>query len=535
MVRNFTLSVILTLCAFLFCKFTYAITYVDNGTSTTYSLNSGDSLYIASGTYTGIISGFAAGAKITVSDAAIFQPAGMPFPNIRGTMYIYGTFTMTTQLRSNTGFTLYNYGVVSLNSTTLMSGSDQVWTNNLGAVMDLVGDVSMTNNNSIINYATINFGANLTMTGTTSIDNEKDIIVTGNYLNSGGTLTNKGKFETIGSMTFNSGLAVVYNFCRMVASGGINNTTGQVYNYTYMWAKNDLGLGDIVNSGTITNGPGAIIHGKGFNNTGTVNGAGYLYFYGFTTTTNLGTTGVSGVTTDTIKMYDITRTNPTTIYDNQTGIVNPNVIYNAWGIPDSTRAYLLGCSVEVFAEIPLAIGWNYFFVNLTDNTPALTWSADCDRGAVFEIQRSYDGINFHSIKEVPYQYGQTDYNSSDRQVNAKSPIVYYRVKATELSGEEKYTPTRVVRFNNNPRVTIQTAPNPFTSNFIINYQATESEMVTIRVLNISGQEKLTKNVAVYSGINRINITEAAQLAKGIYVLQVARGNNVVSSGKIIKQ
>jgi hypothetical protein len=143
MVRNFTLSVILSLCASLFCKFANAITYVDNGTSTTYSLNSGDSLYIASGTYTGIINGFPSGAKITVSGSAIFQPSSMDFPDVHGTIYVYGTFQMTTQLRSNSGFTVNNYGVVSLTSTLLMSGSDQIWTNNLGAVMDLVGDVSM--------------------------------------------------------------------------------------------------------------------------------------------------------------------------------------------------------------------------------------------------------------------------------------------------------------------------------------------------------------------------------------------------------
>jgi hypothetical protein len=102
-------------------------------------------------------------------------------------------------------------------------------------------------------------------------------------------------------MTFNNGLAVLNNYCRVISSGGINNTTGTFNNYSYVWAKDALGLGNIVNSGTMYNGPGAIIHSKNFNNTGTVTGAGYLYFTGYTTTTNLGTTGVSGVTSDTIK------------------------------------------------------------------------------------------------------------------------------------------------------------------------------------------------------------------------------------------
>jgi len=89
MIRNFTLSVILSLCASLFCKFASAITYVNNGTNTNYTLNAGDSLYIASGTYTGTISGLnSVSAKITVSDMAIFQPAGFP-NNAVCTMNVY--------------------------------------------------------------------------------------------------------------------------------------------------------------------------------------------------------------------------------------------------------------------------------------------------------------------------------------------------------------------------------------------------------------------------------------------------------------
>ena len=536
MTRNFTLSVILSACSLLFCKFSNATTYVDNGTSNTYALNAGDSLYIASGTYTGIISSFASGAKITVSDAAIFQPSSMSFPNVRGTMYVYGTFTMNTQLRTNSGFTLNNYGVVSVNSTTLMSGSGQVWTNYGGALMDLVGDVSMTNDNKIINYSTINCGANLTMTGTSQITNYKNINVIGNYLNSGGTFTNHGKFETTGSITFNNGLAIINNYCRMISSGGINNTSGVVNNYSYIWAKDNLGLGNIVNSGLITNGPGAIIHSKNFNNTGTVNGSGYLYFTGFTTTTNLGTTGVSGATTDTIKMYDITRTSPATIYDDQRGIVHPNVIYSVFTAPDSTRIYVgTGCSVEILLEAPLAIEWNYFSVNLSDNIPVLTWSADYDPGTVFEIQRSYDGTSFYAVKDLPSEYGQSEYNFSDRQVNTMSPAVYYRIKATELSGEKKYTATRLIRFSNKADVIIHTAPNPFTSNFNINYNATGNEMITVRMFNISGQQKFAKNITVNSGVNVIKIAEAEQFAEGIYIIQVSRGNNLITSTKIIKQ
>src|SRR5258706_7669817 len=257
--RNSTFLALFCLLASSFFSPTSATVYIDNGSSATYTLNAGDSLNIASGIFTGTINGFPAGAKIAVAPGASFQPSGFVFPNIHGTLYVYGTFKMTSPLRTNSGFVLNNYGMVWVTSTTLMSGSSQLWTNYYGAVMQLDGDVSMTNDNGMVNSGTIIFGANLTMTGTSTITNKNVITVTGNYLNSGGTFNNEGKFQTTGSITFNNGLAVINNYCRMISEGGINNTSGFVNNYGFMWAKASLGVGNIVNSGTLKNGPNAKI------------------------------------------------------------------------------------------------------------------------------------------------------------------------------------------------------------------------------------------------------------------------------------
>jgi len=373
------------------------------------------------------------------------------------------------------------------------------------------------------------------MTGTTSILNKLNITVAGNYQNNGGTFNNYGKFQTKGSINFNNGQAIINNYCRMISEGGINNTSGYVNNYGFMWAKASLGLGDIVNSGSITNGPIARVKSVTFKNTGTVTGSGYLYFTGNTVTTGVGTTGVTGITTDTIRIYDVTRTNPLTIYDNQTGIVNPNVVYKSFTAPDSNMAVVPGCSVEMNSQAPLTVTWDYFFVTLNNNIPALTWSAQYDPGTLFEIQRSYDGTNFYNIKNLASGNNKSVYNFDDDQVNSKSAVVYYRIKAIEPHGAQKYSETRTVKFSNKTGVTIQTTPNPFTSNFIINYQTTEEGTITIRILNVNGQQQLAKTVAANNSFNSFTITEAAHLPKGIYVVQISRNDRLISSEKIIKQ
>jgi hypothetical protein len=477
---------------------------------------------------------------------AIFQPSNFPNTNgnsARGTMWVYGTFTYNTTFVSNTGFTLHNYGIVTIGNTT-MRGNNQTWNNYYGATINFTSSVVMNgdfgNNNILNNYGTVNASASFQMNSGSAFNNYKNFNVTGDFLANGGMLMNVGKLEVVGKIDLNSGVSTITNYCRMIASGGIDISNGNMINYSYLWARNDLGLGTIrVSSGSLTNvsiwSSTPMIHGRDLIHTGgTITGKGYLYFYGSTTKTGGGITGAPGITSDTLKMNDISRGSTTQFYDAQTPTVYPNAIYDVWGVPDSTRVYNVACSIEIILEVPLAINWNSFIVDLTDNIPVLNWSAEFGSGVVFEIQRSYDGRNFSAIKELPYETGQSEYEYKDRMVNTQAPIVYYRIKATEISGIEKYTQTRTVKFSNKPG-SIYTAPNPFTNNFVINYKAAEKETITIRMFNVSGQQMLVKNVTVNNGNNNINITEAAQLAKGIYVIQVSKGYNMISSGKIIKQ
>lgn len=543
MFRKPSLSFLPLAFAFIVCNYAYAVTYVDNGTSNSYTLNAGDSLYIASGTYTGNIGGFASGAKITVSDMAIFQPTGMAHPNVHGTMYVYGTFIMNNaNFRTNTDFTIYNYGTVQINNQTTINGSNQLWFNSYGANMYFVGDVIMNGdtgvNNVMINYELIQCSASFQMNSGSAFTNYKEFSAAGNFRVNGGNYSNWGNLRVTGNITQNNGASVIRNYCRMEASGGIINTSGNFYNHSYLWAKNDLGLGTITNSANIYNSSVNLsvpmIHGRNLTHTGgTITGKGYLYFYGTTSTSGAATTGVTGITTDTLKFYDITRASPTTVYDIQTGTVYPNTIYNAWGTPDSTRDYLLGCSFELFMEIPLAINWSYFTVSLSENIPVLNWAAEYSSGTVFEVERSYNGRDFNKIGELLYKTSQSRYAFADREVNRYYSYAFYRIKAIEENGMTKYTPVRMVRFSNTKNILV--FPNPFKKELTIKYKATAESSIGMMLYSSTGQLLLKKNIQVSRGENIIQINEAAQLSPGVYVLRISGGAESVSTIKLVKQ
>lgn len=546
MFRGTALSLLLSLCAFALSKNSVAITYVNYGTPVNYDLNPADSLFVASGTYTGSITGFDAGARITIANGAIFTPGAMPH-NANGTIHNYGIFTYTAAWTVNTNFTVNNYagGIMAFGNITIR-GNSQTWTNYAGGVITFTEVLMNGNdddlNNIMINYDSVRCAGNFQMNSGSAFVNYKDFNVGGVLRVNGGTLNNEGNLLVTGNILMNNGASIIRNFCRMQANGGITNTSGNFYNYSYLWAVNS----DITNSANIINSSIAngsapnhattpMIHARNFtiSSSGTVTGPCLMYFYGLTTQSG-GTMGVAGATTDTIKFYDITRANPATIFDVQTGgIRHPNVIYNAWGVPDSTRNYLLGCSMEVILESPLAVNWRSFEVVLSNNYPLLIWTAEFDRSTVFEIQRSYNGRNFLTIDKVNSIDGKKDYRYTDRTVNTQSPTVYYRILAVETDSYPKFSQVRMLRLTQLPGAA-QVAPNPFKNNFNVIFSASEAGNVTIRVFNMNGQQKMTRRVAVNKGSNTINIVEAANFSNGIYIVQLSTEDRVYST-KLIKQ
>ncbi len=506
-------------------------TFVNNGNSATYSLNNGDSLHIAAGTYTGKINSFNQGAKISVAQGATFQPE--TFGNGKGILTVYGTAKFNADLKPGDNFTIHNYGVIWCVNNAELNGNSIVLNNYFGGSIRFGKDLTLNNNNALVNRGMMTVTGNVTLNSNASITNKYVTTISGNFtLNSSSQITNEGTFQANGSMTFNSS-GQVKNMCRLIAGAGITNNSNNVTNDGLIWAKASANTNTnlITNSGKITNSANARVKSVNFTNYGTLAGSGYYYFTG--TTYNTGTTGVSGNTTDTIRIYDVTRSNANTIFDTQWGTVRPNTKYVVFAAPDTTNNFG-NCSVELISNVPLPIKWNYFHVNVSNNTPALNWGAQPDPGTVFEIERSYDGSVFSSI-ETMNEDGKTVFSYTDSRVNSNMAAVYYRIKAVEPTGVIKYSETRVVKFSTKNGISIQAVPNPFTSQLSISYQSAAREMLTIRIINMAGQVQVNKIVMMNSGFNSIAIAEAAGLTKGVYMLQISNSTTTIASEKIVKQ
>jgi hypothetical protein len=502
-------------------------TYINNGTSTSYSLGNGDSLYIKKGTYTGYISSFHENAKITVAEAATFKPSGIGNP--KGKITIIGKSTFNG-LSPNSKFRLINRGITQIDGYTSMNG-DQQWTNHFGATLSFTGGVAMNGGSKLINDGTIIAESSFTMNNGSEFNNNNLITVEGVFTSNGGDFVNEGKLES-GGITFNSGTSFT-NTCRLVVNGNITNNNVTITNDGLIWIPAQYGTSTITNSGTIINTANGKIKARNLTNYGTLRGSGYYYFTG--TTYNSGTVGIAGSTTDSIRFFDASRANASTIFDVQYGTVRANAVFRGFAAPDTIGTYP-SCGLRYMSStVVLPVKWHSFVVNLTDNTPVLSWISEQEAGTSFQVERSYNATDFTSIATITSEVGNHSYGYSDRQANTTEKVVYYRIKAIEIDGSSKLTETKIVRFTTKQGISVQTSPNPFTSQFAIHYQSAEKAAITIHIFSMNGKLITARNIAVNKGLNVTTVTELATAAPGIYLLQMSANNKLIGSEKIVKQ
>ncbi|OJY91406.1 MAG: hypothetical protein BGP14_16480 [Sphingobacteriales bacterium 44-15] len=549
-------------------------TYVDNGTSTTYTLQTGDSLYIKQGTFTGNINDWNNGGKVTVAGGATFKPSGVN--GYRSKYVIYGTAILPS-LQTEKGFSLQNYGVITVNGGTQMNGSAQNWYNYAGGTITFNSSVALnvnggnisndgdiiingefninssstvtntrnltissnfnSNGGTITNYSDIAVTGDFKFNSNSTIINKKSLTIGGSFSSSNGTVTNEGMFYAKKTITFGGG--TVTNTCRLVADEGItiNNSSTKVYNNGILWATSSKNASSFTNSGTIYSSDNGVIKTGSFTNYGKITGNGFMYITGKSTLGSSASVGQSGTTTDVLKIYTVNRTNTSQVFDDQWGTVYANAKYTVIAAPDTVGTSNYSCSVQYVQYVILPVTWDDFTVTVSAGIPVVNWSVRFDEGTTFLVQRSFNGKDFSAVANIPADINQTNYRFNDNTVGSDvSGTIYYRICAAEPDGQLKYSEIRTITLNSTVSLaTLRGLPNPFTGNFTLEYQSAQKGTVTVRVFDVNGQVKLMKQFVVSSGKNAMLVSGTSGWKSGIYMVQVLAENGGIAAGKIIKQ
>ncbi len=134
----------------------------------------------------------------------------------------------------------------------------------------------------------------------------------------------------------------------------------------------------------------------------------------------------------------------------------------------------------------------------------------------FNVERSWDGISFTALQNVPAQnntnnnYVFTDFLSSLNRV--PSDIIYYRLKSTDLNGSIGRSNIVQLKWQNNQTTTLRVSPNPFKDFVMIN---TEAKIKSVQLVGLKGEVIFTTSTI---NAGRINIPPF--ITRGVYFLKI---------------
>lgn len=315
---------------------TAAYTHTNNGGSSNYTLNSGQSLKIASGTYTGALDGFASGASVCVETGATFNPSNINV--IAGTLTNYGTTTLQTFVY-NTGAVIDNYGTLSFPGGLNTNGAT-TFRNRAGASMNMDYSFQLGKNSTLVNDGLLIAKEDFNTENGTTLTNNHRLEMEGNF-NPDGKFDNYGRVYAKAFMNINLN-SDVSNYCTLVSWGGFNNNSPLMDNQGTILITTASGTpgGLWQNNKPFKNGSSAKIAGGDFTNNDSFTGGGRMIFSGFTRN-NGAFTGNSS--SDKITFYDETQTG-TQLFDVE-GTASTNTVRTVFPRPTELDAPS-NCSVS---------------------------------------------------------------------------------------------------------------------------------------------------------------------------------------------
>ncbi|THU33512.1 T9SS type A sorting domain-containing protein [Niastella caeni] len=211
-----------------------------------------------------------------------------------------------------------------------------------------------------------------------------------------------------------------------------------------------------------------------------------------------------------------------------------NVLVKAVSLSGAGCLSTAAASITVSAVLPVTL--SYFTGRYVDGQSQLTWETIMEEQVDhFAIERSEDGQQYREIGTVAATGNSTSrikYNYTDN--NPVVNNVWYRLRTVDTDGKWRYSNViRIANTTGNVSV-LSVAPNPFESLIRVKVYSGKVLPVAIRMIDMTGREIYKTNRILSAGNNTISLNPSAALAKGMYLLQVIAGNEVVWNQRIQK-
>ncbi len=170
-----------------------------------------------------------------------------------------------------------------------------------------------------------------------------------------------------------------------------------------------------------------------------------------------------------------------------------------------------------------------------NNDVAIEWTVENESNMrSYTVETSSDGKSFTQLGSVP----ATNLSSNMYDwlhLNPSAGYHYYRILSTELDGKMAYSKVvRVLVGNNISNAKITIYPNPIKDGVInLQFENQAAGVYQLRLLNTVGQVILNKTISHAGGSSSELLTLGSTITKGIYHLEIYKGNERMLSEKIV--
>ncbi|MEO0896137.1 MAG: T9SS type A sorting domain-containing protein [Bacteroidota bacterium] len=491
------------------------------------NLAPGDSLCIPNGSnFTGTITAFPTGSKITLQEGASFKPSTVS--TVAGIFYNQGEAHFPT-VTLGVGFNLQNLDTVSFAEATTISGAITIDNYTDGRIAFLE-TLQFGSSSELENFGIIYFNQAFEMINSSTIDNNGYILVQEDILIDA-TVNNMGMLAANEAVTVESNASLV-NSCGLLSNDGFTNNASGTQNSGVILVEGINGFpNDLIEiNEPFFNGPEGYLAGVRFINNSTVTGTGNFYFAGQTTNN-----GSFGDDAQGINFYDGTFTG--TIMDIQNTLPDGSVTRVAETIPDSF--YIPnGCDVSFFPDF-LPVEWNEMSVKLEDKVGVVAWSTSKEvNHDYFQLERSADGMEFEALQTVKNpidEQGETRYYEAKDTDVAQLGIneVFYRIRQVDIDGNASLS--QILRLPltatlDGFKISI---PNPvMSSNMSVIIENDRSGNAYLEVMDLQGKLIQKETISVNAGFSRKTVA-LRDIPSGMYVVKVGFMNQQKSQKVLI--
>ena len=188
----------------------------------------------------------------------------------------------------------------------------------------------------------------------------------------------------------------------------------------------------------------------------------------------------------------------------------------------------------------LPVKYSSFTAVSSDKSVTLNWVTESEINSHhFEVERSFDGINFKtaglvldgfSVGNTGKSYTFKDNSTALLDVN----VVYYRLKQVDNDGRYTYTNILAVRMQSLQSVSMQVSPNPCVENLTVRFSADKTGTALVQIISMNGQPVLSQRISISKGNNAIQVQDVKKLAPGTYIARLMVDGANIANQKIIK-